>query len=356
MSGIIKVEPRKKTESPVKVTSKSDIDSLLNVKKDCYAAIEKMEEQTEEFKAETQTALNQIDLRLAEADTNIEEAKKAATDAKEIAESLAGVEERVQGITAQAKSDMNDIKQATEDIKTAAAIEVTNIKDQAVEDTNAIKEATEEIKLEAAAARNDAIDAATLSESWAKGGTGTRADEDTNNAKYWAEKAAEVAKVEIATTERAGIVKPDGTTIEVEADGTIRVKGGNYVPASEKGTVNGVATLGADGKVPTEQLPKISSDAKDITYKDSNVESALDNLADNKADKGFILTTNLAIGSTEVVFTDERITEDTLVEIYTSDYKIAPIDVVSGIGTTTVTFEKQNVELGVKGVFHNGLV
>ena len=31
------------------------------------------------------------------------------------------------------------------------------------------------------------------------------------------------------------------------------------IPASEKGTASGVATLGADGKVPTEQLPEISS-------------------------------------------------------------------------------------------------
>lgn len=38
----------------------------------------------------------------------------------------------------------------------------------------------------------DAKDSATLSESWAVGGTGTRDGEDTNNAKYWAEQAASI--------------------------------------------------------------------------------------------------------------------------------------------------------------------
>ena len=33
----------------------------------------------------------------------------------------------------------------------------------------------------------------------------------------------------------------------------------DYVPTSEKGAASGVATLGTDGKVPTEQLPEISS-------------------------------------------------------------------------------------------------
>ena len=33
----------------------------------------------------------------------------------------------------------------------------------------------------------------------------------------------------------------------------------DYVPTSEKGVASGVATLGTDGKVPTEQLPEISS-------------------------------------------------------------------------------------------------
>lgn len=66
--------------------------------------------------------------------------------------------------------------------------------------------------------------AATEAESWTKGGTGTRQGEDTDNAKYYAQQAKETA-------------------------------GGDFVPNSEKGKPEGVATLDETGKVPTSQLP-----------------------------------------------------------------------------------------------------
>lgn len=62
---------------------------------------------------------------------------------------------------------------------------------------------------------------ATLAESYAHGGTGAREGEETDNAKYYMEQAKAVSAVDIATTEKAGIVKPDGTTITVDPDGTI---------------------------------------------------------------------------------------------------------------------------------------
>ncbi len=69
----------------------------------------------------------------------------------------------------------------------------------------------------------------TLSESYAKGGTKTREDEDTDNAKYYSEQAKAYAdkaeastNVSIATKDKAGLVKPDGTTITIDADGTIK--------------------------------------------------------------------------------------------------------------------------------------
>ena len=73
-------------------------------------------------------------------------------------------------------------------------------------------------------AKNSADNAqsnATLSESYAKGGTGTREGEDTDNAKYYYEQAKAVSNVDIATTEKAGIVKPDGTSVTVDPDGKI---------------------------------------------------------------------------------------------------------------------------------------
>lgn len=55
------------------------------------------------------------------------------------------------------------------------------------------KEIIDTLKTAAESARNQANGAATLSKSYATGGTGSRTNEDTDNAKYYAEKAAESA-------------------------------------------------------------------------------------------------------------------------------------------------------------------
>lgn len=72
-----------------------------------------------------------------------------------------------------------------------------------------------------------------LAESYAHGGTGVREGEETDNAKYYAEQAkasadnaASLADIGIMTTEKAGIGKPDGETITVDADGTMHAIGG----------------------------------------------------------------------------------------------------------------------------------
>lgn len=75
-----------------------------------------------------------------------------------------------------------------------------------------------------------------LAESYAHGGTGAREGEETDNAKYYSEqakasadKAESLADIGIMTTEKAGIGKPDGTTITVDADGTMHSVGGENV-------------------------------------------------------------------------------------------------------------------------------
>lgn len=76
-------------------------------------------------------------------------------------------------------------------------------------------------------ADNAAFDAK-LAQSYAIGGSGIRDGEDTDNAKKYAEdarnsaeRAESVSAVGIATTEIVGIVKPDGSTITIDEDGTL---------------------------------------------------------------------------------------------------------------------------------------
>ena len=85
----------------------------------------------------------------------------------------------------------------------------------------------------------EAASSAVMAESYAKGGTGTREGEDADNAKYYAEKAKAIANIDIATTEKAGIVKPDGTSVTVDPDGTIHAQTGTNIEAlSDIGDVN----------------------------------------------------------------------------------------------------------------------
>lgn len=79
-----------------------------------------------------------------------------------------------------------------------------------------------------------ASESATIAESYAHGGTGAREGEDTDNAKYYMEQAKSVSAVDVATTEKAGIVKPDGTTITVDPDGTLHGSSEVDVMTAEK--------------------------------------------------------------------------------------------------------------------------
>ena len=121
------------------------------------------------------------------------------------------------------------------------------------------------------ASEKNAASSSALSKSYAVGGTGTRDGEDTDNAKYYAEQAKNASDVgalseivenhisdkivhmtesehdvvsklgessegsltyngseikpSVATTESTGVVKPDGTTVTIDEDGTIHAKG-----------------------------------------------------------------------------------------------------------------------------------
>lgn len=107
-------------------------------------------------------------------------------------------------------------------------------------------------------------------QSWAVGGTGTRPGEDTDNAKYWAEKAQTAVGGDFATkAEAQGYVTAHNESDAAHPD--IREALNDKAAAthaSQHGkdgkdpitpAAIGAASLGADGKVPASQLPEISS-------------------------------------------------------------------------------------------------
>lgn len=119
-------------------------------------------------------------------------------------------------------------------------------------------------------------------QSWAVGGTGTRPGEDTDNAKYWAQQAAAAVGGDFATkTEAQGYVSTHNQSVDAHADIREALNGkaaGKHasqhgkdgadpltpdaigaIAATDKGTAGGVASLDTTGKVPSSQLPEISS-------------------------------------------------------------------------------------------------
>lgn len=132
--------------------------------------------------------------------------------------------------------------------------------EKALEATNAAGVATSKAE-EAKQNANSAEDMADISKSYAVGDTGIRLGEDIDNSKYYSEiakteadrskseadRAESVVNIGVATTEKAGIVKPDGTTITVDKDGTIHSVGGgttDYNYLENKPQINGVELLG----------------------------------------------------------------------------------------------------------------
>lgn len=95
------------------------------------------------------------------------------------------------------------------------------------------KEAAAVSEANAKASETNSAASAVLSESYAHGGTESRGGEDTDNAKYYMERAKEVSAIQVATTESAGIVKPDGDTIVMGDDGLIKLPDNTYSKISE---------------------------------------------------------------------------------------------------------------------------
>lgn len=74
-----------------------------------------------------------------------------------------------------------------------------------------------------------------------------RATLEADRAKTEADRASSIANIGIATTEKAGIVKPDGETIRVDADGTIHADNGtvDYNELENKPKINDVELSGS---------------------------------------------------------------------------------------------------------------
>lgn len=282
-------------------------------------------------------------------------ADKAETSARNAADSESNTKQVAQEITSNtsaakdAAKEAEDAKNATVQLKADTERAVASIKTSV---DNASSSATS-----AADSADDATDSATLSKSWAIGGTGKREDEDVNNAKYWASVAGAAAGGGVLTFNgRSGFVLPvDGdykseqikrgdstveaslTALEETAGDATNVQIGTVVEATEEypeissGETAGVIS-GKTKKFLASLKRLIETVERDLKLLISNVD---------KKTSIRLPAQSLTAAGGSLTFTDDSITDTSLIEVYATIPNISP-SIYSVTGTTlTVTFDAQ---------------
>lgn len=227
-------------------------------------AIERILLECEDIEAVVTRIQEEINSVSATIEINLENSINAANLAAKSAAAAEKIATRAETAATSAEGYANNANSASE----AAAESALNAKNSenivvpAAEAAAQSKKAASQSETNASNSASDSADSATLSRSYAVGGTASREGEDSDNAKYYsdqaaadaqrseeaAERAETVSQIEIMTVDRAGIGKPDGTTITVDPDGTMHSKGGNgttdYEDLENKPSISGVELSG----------------------------------------------------------------------------------------------------------------
>ena len=209
--------------------------------------------------------MEQIRAILAECQTVEEAVQRIYEDIKDVAVDVERIEAAAASALKSEQNALNSANSASQSANTATqkaseAVGSANIASTKAEQaTEGARTATQKAN-EAANSAENVRNMSDISQSYAVGGTGTREGEDTDNAKYYnqqasgnadraeaaAERASAVADVGFATTEKAGLVRPDGETIRVDPDGTIHADRGttSYTDLDNKPKINDVVLEG----------------------------------------------------------------------------------------------------------------
>ena len=282
-------------------------------------------------------------------------ADKAASSAKSAAASEANTKQVAQEITTNTSAARDAAKEA-EDAKNAT-IQLKADTERAVASIKASVDNASSSAMSAADSADDATNSATLSKSWAVGGTGKRENEDVNNAKYWASIAGAAAGGGVLSFNgRSGFVVPaDGdykseqikrgnstveaslTALEETAGDATNVPIGTVVEATEEypeissGETAGVIS-GKTKKFLASLKRLIETVERDIKLLISNV--------DKKTSKRLPAQSLTAAGGS-LTFTDDSITDTSLIEVYATIPNISPSNYSVTGSTLTVTFDAQ---------------
>lgn len=239
----------------------------------------------------------------------------------------------------------------------AAKISETNAnssKTEAVAAAAAAKESKDNAKNSETAAGKSAAAAKTSETNAGKSAAAAKGNEDNAvaaaaRAEKAAEKAETVSAVSIATTAKVGVVKPDGSTISVSEDGTIRAASVTFDEETgdleaglneESIQIGNVLDSVFKNVLTLDQIKSATSLVRKIPSAD-----ALKSV-DEKTENRLPAQSLTAAGGT-LTFNDPSITENSLITPYATLYGISPTNVTAAAGTCTVTFDAQNTSFDV---------
>lgn len=282
-------------------------------------------------------------------------ADKAETSARNAATSESNTRQVAQEITSNTSAAKDAAKEA-EDAKNAT-VQLKADTERAVASIKTSVQNASDSAVSASDSADDASDSATLSKSWAIGGTGKREDEDVNNAKYWASIAGAAAGGGVLSFNgRSGFVVPEDGDYKSE-----QIKRGDSTVEASLTALE--ETAGDATNVPigtvveaTEEYPEISSGetAGVISGKTKKFLASLKLLVEKVERDLKLLISNvdkktsirlpaqsLTAAGGSLTFTDDSITDTSLIEAYATIPNISPSNYSVTGSTLTVTFDAQ---------------
>lgn len=228
------------------------------------ASAKAFSDQAKGYADRAKEARDEVIAAKAEADTVIQNTKG------EIATTLASTKEEVKGLTGEAKKHADDAKTRADSIIGAVA--------DATRKSGEAKTYAEAAALSASASAASAAsvgESSLISKSWAVGGTGVRAGEDTDNAAYYAQAANAAAGGGVSSFRgRSGQVLPESN--DYTAD--MIKRGDSNVDEDLKKCDQSIQKTIADIKASSGNIEKVTKDVASVTEQITSAASKISSL------------------------------------------------------------------------------
>lgn len=264
--------------------------------------------------------------------TGMEELKTEATNAASAARDSEASATASAELAAQNAQRAETAEASAEDHASAASESAASAQESAASAENTVSTVTQK----AAEAESSAI----LSQSYAKGGTGTRTGEDTDNAKYYMEQAKQAAGGDVDLTGYAttAYVDEKDTSLQNQINNKANA---SYVNQALVNVSDSISTLETNLSTKVDKTTKVNGKAlsQDITLTAQDVGAA---------DAPTVLETTLIAGDTILQIDDSSITEDSMIDIYTDTWGVNPGAVIAGDGLVALFFDANDTDVNIR--------